>query len=165
VLRGVSTGWRAGLTERVRQAGSDLAFLGTRYIAFGDSTVSPSMVEFLERIIRPTPVAVIAAFYLALLQHDERASLGTLGRVPVTLVVGESDRLIPPASIEELAAGIPGAELVRVPGAGHAVILERPEFVNRAITELIARSAAGTGSPANDTGPRANGTAARSAPA
>jgi pimeloyl-ACP methyl ester carboxylesterase len=165
VLRGVSTGWRAGLTERVRQAGGDLAFLGTRYIAFGDSTVSPSVVEFLEGIIRATPVAVVAAFYVALLQHDERAALGVLGRVPVTVLVGEGDRLIPPASIEELAAGIPGAELVRVPGAGHAVILERPEFVNRAITELIARSAAGTGSPANDTGPRANGTAARSAPA
>ena len=143
VLRGVSTGRRAALTERVRQAGGDLAFLGTRYVAFGDPEVSPSVVEFLERIIRATPVGVVAAFYRALLQHDERAALGTLGRVPVTVVVGENDRLIPPARTEELAAEIPGAELVQVPGAGHAVILERPELVNRAISELIARSAAG----------------------
>jgi pimeloyl-ACP methyl ester carboxylesterase len=143
VLRGVSTGRRAAVTERLRQAGGDLAFLGTRYIAFGDPEVSPSVVEFLERIIRATPVGVVAAFYLALLQHDERAALGVLGRVPVTVVVGENDRLIPPARTDELAAGIPGAELVQVPGAGHAVILERPELVNRAISELIARSAAG----------------------
>jgi pimeloyl-ACP methyl ester carboxylesterase len=165
VLRGVSTGRRAALADRVRQAGGDLAFLGTRYIAFADPEVSPSVVEFLERLVRATPVAVVAAFYLALLQHDERAALGVLGRVPVTVVAGENDRLIPPASVEELAVGIPGAELVQVPGAGHAVILERPEIVNRAITELIARSRAGTGSGANDTGRRANGTAARPAPA
>lgn len=143
VLRGASTGRRAAVTERVRQAGGDLAFLGTRYIAFGDPEVSPSMVEFLERIIRATRVGIVAGFYRALLQHDERAALGVLGRVPVTVVVGENDRLIPPARTEELATEIPGAELVQVPGAGHAVILERPELVNRAISELIARSAAG----------------------
>jgi len=165
VLHGASTGRRAALTERVRHAGGDLAFLGTRYIAFGDPAVSPAVVEFLERIIRATPVGVVAAFYRALVNHDERAALDVLSRVPVTVVAAEEDRLIPLARGEELAAAIPGATLVRVPEAGHAVILERPELVNHAIIELIARSAAGTGSRANDTGPRANGTAARSAPA
>jgi len=143
VLRGVSTGRRAALTERVRRAGGDLAFLGTRYVAFGDSVVSPAVVEFLERIIRATPVGVVAAFYRALVQHDEWAALGVLGRMPVTVITGELDRLVPLARGEDLAAEIPGAELVPVPGAGHAVILERPEIVNRAITDLIARSAAG----------------------
>ena len=135
-------GRRAALVERVRQAGGDLAFLGTRYIAFGDPAASPAVVDFLERIIRATPVGVVAAFYLALLSHDERASLGVLGRVPVTVVAGERDRLVPPELSEELAAEIPGAELVRVPGAGHAVILERPELVNQAISELVARASA-----------------------
>ena len=130
VLRGARPGGRAaGVVERVRQAGGDLAFLGTRYIAFGDPSVSPAVVDFLERIIRATPVGVVAAFYLALLNHDERAALGALGRVPVTVIAGEGDRLVPLA--RERGAGrptIPGAELVRVPGAGHAVILERPEL-------------------------------------
>jgi pimeloyl-ACP methyl ester carboxylesterase len=144
VLRGVSAGTRAALAERFRQAAGDLAFLGTRYVAFGDPSVSPAVVDFLERIIRATPVGVVAAFYLALLSHDERAALGTLGRVPVTVVAGERDRLVPFAQSEELAEEIPGAELVPVPGAGHAVILERPEVVNRAITDLVARSVADT---------------------
>jgi len=165
VLHGASTGRRAAFTERVRRAGGDLAFLSTRYIAFGDTAVSPAVVGFLERIIRAAPVGVVAAFYVALINHDEQAALEVLGRVPVTVIAAENDKLIPLAHAEELAAGIPGAKLVRVPQAGHAVILEWPELVNRAITELIARSAAGSASPANDTGPRANGTAARSAPA
>jgi pimeloyl-ACP methyl ester carboxylesterase len=142
VLRGVSRGRQAALVERVRSAGGDLAFLGTRFVAFGDPAASPAVVDFLERVIRATPVGVVAEFYLALLKHDERASLGTLGRVPVTVVAGERDRLVPLQQSEELAEEIPGSELVRVPGAGHAVILERPEFVNHVISDLFARSVA-----------------------
>jgi pimeloyl-ACP methyl ester carboxylesterase len=140
VLRGVSSGLRAAVVERVRQAGGDLAFLGTRFVAFGDPAASPAVVDFLERIIRATPVGVVAAFYLALLSHDERASLGVLGRVPVTVVAAEQDRLVPLEHSDELAEQIPGAELVRVPGAGHAVILERPDLINRVISDLVARA-------------------------
>lgn len=144
MLRSVSRGLPATLVERGRQAGGDLAFLSTRYVAFGDHSVSPAVVDFLERIIRATRVGVVAAFYLALLRHDERAALATLGDVPVTVIAGESDRLVPLAQGQELAEQIPGAELVKVPGAGHAVILERPEDVNRAISDLAARALAGT---------------------
>jgi pimeloyl-ACP methyl ester carboxylesterase len=143
VLRGVSTGPRAALTERLRQASGDLAFLGTRYVAFGDSSVSPAVVDFLERIIRATPVGVVAAFYLALLRHDERAALGILAAIPVTVIAGERDRLVSLSQSEELAARIPGSDLVRVPETGHGVILERPEVVNRAIIDLVARGVAG----------------------
>jgi pimeloyl-ACP methyl ester carboxylesterase len=143
VLRGVSRGRRAQLVERGRQAAGDLSFLGTRFIAFGDPWVSPAVVDFLERTIRATPVDVISEFYAALLAHDERGALPVLGRVPVTVVTGDSDRLIAPRLGEELAAAIPGAELVRVPGAGHVLILERPDVVNDAIIRLLTRGAAG----------------------
>jgi pimeloyl-ACP methyl ester carboxylesterase len=151
VLRGVSTGIWAPLVERGRQASGDLAFLGTRYVAFGDPSVSPAVVDFLERIIRATPVGVVAAFYLALLRHDERAALGVLGRVPVTVIAAERDRLVSLSASEELAEQIPGAELVPVPGTGHAVILERPLLVNNVISKLVARSVADAQRPASTT--------------
>ena len=100
-----------------------------------------------KRIIRGTPVGVVSDFYAALLDHDERAALGVLGRVPVTVVTGECDRVVPPDQSDELAEGIPGAELIRVPGAGHAVLLERPDVVNEAIAGLLARSAADAAPP------------------
>jgi pimeloyl-ACP methyl ester carboxylesterase len=140
VLRSVSRGWPAAVIERSRQAAGDVAFLSTRYMAFGDPGVSPAMVDFLERIIRATPVEVVAEFYLALVEHDQEAALGTLGAVPCTVVIGDRDRLISARRSGELAAHIPGAELVVVPGAGHLVILERPEVVNEAITALLART-------------------------
>jgi pimeloyl-ACP methyl ester carboxylesterase len=153
LLRGVSQGKRAALAERAREAAGDLAFLSTRYVAFGDPPASPAVVDFLERIIRATPIGVVAEFYLALLGHDERAALPTLGRVPVIVVAGEQDRVVPVGQGVQLAAEIPGSELVRVPGAGHAVILERPGLVSGLIAGLVVRAAAEAGSAQRDQDP------------
>jgi 2-succinyl-6-hydroxy-2,4-cyclohexadiene-1-carboxylate synthase len=57
--------------------------------------------------------------------------LGELA-VPVTLVVGERDERFR-AIGERMAAAIPDARLLVVPGAGHAAHLERPHEVARAI--------------------------------
>jgi pimeloyl-ACP methyl ester carboxylesterase len=141
VLRGVSQGRQAALVERGRQAAGDIAFLSTRLVAFGDPGVSPALVDFAERMIRSTPVDVIAEFYLALLAHDQRTTLGVIGRAPAVVLTGDRDRVVPPRLAGELAAGIPGADLILVPGACHLVILERPEVVTEAIEALLARAA------------------------
>jgi len=135
LLRGAAGA--AAVTERIRAAGGDLAFLTTRFVGFGTANASPATVDFIERVIRNTPIGVIADFYIALLEHDKRAALTTLGRVPVIVISGDDDRLIPAARAVALAASIPGARLVRVPCAGHAVILERPEVVTREIADLV----------------------------
>jgi pimeloyl-ACP methyl ester carboxylesterase len=85
----------------------------------------------------------VARFGRALITCDRRGAFPTLGRVPVVVMVGEKDRLVAPQLGLELAAGIPGAQLVWVPGGGHALILERPCLVNEAILGLLARVDAG----------------------
>jgi pimeloyl-ACP methyl ester carboxylesterase len=76
-----------------------------------------------------------------------RGTLPTLGKVPVVVLTGDKDRLISPELGLELGASIPGAEMVMVPGAGHALILENPEVVNEAISGLIDRVGAGLAAP------------------
>jgi pimeloyl-ACP methyl ester carboxylesterase len=44
---------------------------------------------------------------------------------------------MPVAKSVALAEAIPGARLVRIAGAGHAVILERPDAVTREIADLV----------------------------
>ncbi len=139
VLRGAATGYRAMLVEHGRRMASDVSFLSTRFIGFGDPGVNPVLVDFLEQMIRSTPIEVVAAFGEALYAVDLRGTLETVGRVPVVVLTGDKDRLISPSLGLDLASGIPGAELVWVAGAGHAVILESPEVVNGAIAGLIAR--------------------------
>ncbi len=141
VLRAVSQGWRAALVERAWEAAGDLAFLSTRYGGFGDAAVSPAVVDFLERIIRATPIGVIAEFYPALLALDERAALPILARVPVIVIAGEQDRVVPVWQTEQLAAGIPGSELTVLPGVGHALILEQPDVISGLISGLTERIA------------------------
>jgi len=63
------------------------------------------------------------------------ARLGDV-RAPAIVVVGEGDRIVRPSSQEALAAAI-GAEVVRVPGAGHLLPRERPD----AVADAIVRAA------------------------
>jgi pimeloyl-ACP methyl ester carboxylesterase len=46
------------------------------------------------------------------------------------VLVGEDDQLTPPDRSQEIAAGIRGARLIRLPASGHLSTLEQPERVN-----------------------------------
>ena len=68
---------------------------------------------------------------------DSAASLAAIGdAVPVTVVWGRADRIIPAAQAESVA----GAERHVIDGAGHMPHMERPAEVQAAIEETIARS-------------------------
>jgi pimeloyl-ACP methyl ester carboxylesterase len=74
--------------------------------------------------------------------HDVRDRLTEIA-VPTLVLVGERDTETPPDYAEALAAGIAGATLVLVPGAGHVSNLEAPEAVTAALrTHLDAVEAA-----------------------
>lgn len=75
----------------------------------------------------------------AALAHDARHRLPSL-RLPTLVVHGALDQLSPVAAGEELASLIPGAELLVVPDAGHAVNLEGQRAVNSALRGLWART-------------------------
>jgi len=65
---------------------------------------------------------------------------GELGRitVPTLILVGEEDVATPPEKAERLAAGIPGARLVRLPRAGHSSTVEEPAAVTAAVEGFLA---------------------------
>jgi pimeloyl-ACP methyl ester carboxylesterase len=47
--------------------------------------------------------------------------------VPVTLILGERDMMTPARAGKALAAAIPGARTIVLPGAGHMMMAERPD--------------------------------------
>jgi len=57
--------------------------------------------------------------------------------VPTLVVVGEFDQLTPPSDSQEIATGIPGAQLVTIDGAGHMANMENPEAFNEALLAFI----------------------------
>jgi 3-oxoadipate enol-lactonase len=57
--------------------------------------------------------------------------------VPTLVVAGEQERTLPATAMDELAAGIRGARLVRIPGAAHICNMERPQEFNRAVLDFL----------------------------
>lgn len=68
---------------------------------------------------------------------DSRPLLPTI-RCPALVLVGEQDGATPPALSDEMAAGISGARLVKVPHCGHLSTLERPKAVTKALVEWMS---------------------------
>ncbi len=67
---------------------------------------------------------------------DLRPSLGRIA-VPALVVVGAEDRALPPERSRRLAAALPSARLVEVPGAGHLSALEAPAAVAAAMARFL----------------------------
>ncbi len=60
-------------------------------------------------------------------------------RVPALVIHGEQDAAIPMESAQELAQRLGHAELVKIPGAGHAANLTHPDLVNPHIARFLER--------------------------
>jgi pimeloyl-ACP methyl ester carboxylesterase len=128
----------APLAERFRRRGTRLGRLVTRRYLFGRDDADPALVRQVQDLLERTPWTVTAAFYSTFIEHNEEASLGTLARVPVTIIAAEFDRLTPASHAQRMARLIgPSARLVVVPGAGHSVNATRPDVVNAALLELV----------------------------
>ena len=133
----------APLVQRLRRPGTRLGYLVVRRYLFGRDDADPATVREVQDLLEQAPFTVSAAFYPTFLEHDETAALPVLRAVPVTVLVGDSDRLTPASHSRRMAREIgPGAELVVVPGAGHSVNITRREVVDDAMLRLLDRAAA-----------------------
>ncbi|MEU5209668.1 alpha/beta hydrolase [Streptomyces sp. NPDC020742] len=136
-------GWQRELVERGRQATADLfAGLIKRYSFGTPEDVDPGIARFGERLIEGTPIDVVAEFFPAFAVHDKTEALVAYDAVPSLVLAGESDLITPAEHSRTIAEVLPDAELVCVPGAGHLVMLERPELVNEHLVSLVERSGA-----------------------
>ncbi|HWD04188.1 MAG TPA: alpha/beta hydrolase [Amycolatopsis sp.] len=141
LTRGVGNlaGWQPGLVEFVRAAGGQLERRAVRRLAFGSRDVSPRLVDFAVQLLSVSPVRGLVNFVDTLGSHNRYAALAGLKHAEVLVIGGDSDRLTPFAHAERIAAELPDAELVRVPGAGHLVQLEQPELVTGHLIDLLRR--------------------------
>jgi pimeloyl-ACP methyl ester carboxylesterase len=68
---------------------------------------------------------------------DRRDALAKIA-VPTLLIAGEHDTAAPLKTMQRMAAAIPGARLVVIPGAGHFAHLEQPEAFRAALLPFLA---------------------------
>jgi len=147
--------------RQLRRRGSDLGYLGTRLFGFGSSP-SPSQVAFTDRLLAGTDVEVWAKVFPSLVNFDHSEVLDNID-VPTLIVVGDKDRLTPPAQARHMASKIRGARLLVLEDAGHMAFVEKHEIFNAELA-TFARDALGRrprrrrmGSRSGDGGGRAAG--------
>jgi len=113
---------------------------------FGPKLLRPDpdpgvLARVREIILGGTPEGVAAAQRGMALRKD---SVPTLSRIacPTAVIFGEQDQITPLADARAMQAGIPGARLVTIPGAGHLPSMEAPEAFNQALGVLFAAAPA-----------------------
>ena len=102
-----------------------------------DPAIYPPMWEMAVSMGQKVFDAQIAA----LLGRPEVDALLPTIACPTLVMTGENDQWAPPSQHEQIAAAMPNAQLVIVPGAGHMIQMEAPGAVNAAIADWLARPA------------------------
>ncbi len=143
-------GRQAELVERGRRATAELFTGVVKRYSFGTGGVDPGVARFAERLIEATPIDVVAEFYPAFAEHEKGDALAVLEGLPALVLGGEEDLLTPKAHSAEIAERLPGARLVLVPGAGHMVLLERPDVTDAALAGLVTAAADRAGAAVPD---------------
>ncbi|MEV4637490.1 alpha/beta hydrolase [Actinoplanes sp. NPDC049548] len=114
---------------------------GVRWLLFGDDH-EPGDLELTMSAVGRASLRSIGGFRASVGAQHRLDTLAALGDVPAAALVGDRDRLTPPACAESIADALPGTELTVFPGAGHMLMMERPREVTAALTAIVDKAAA-----------------------
>ncbi|CAG2159045.1 alpha/beta fold hydrolase [Cupriavidus numazuensis] len=99
----------------------------------GDSVPAQAMRTMFEAL---GPDVFARQIRAIMSRRDTRAGL-LAAQMPVAVICGREDRVVPPALSAEIAAQVPNASLTWIEQAGHMMPLEQPSSVASALRELL----------------------------
>jgi pimeloyl-ACP methyl ester carboxylesterase len=114
-----------------------------RWLLFGDEYEDAALQVTMKSVGRAS-LRSIGGFRASIGAQRRLETLAALGDVPAAALVGDRDRLTPPPCAESIADALPGTELTVCPGAGHMLMLERPDEVSAALAAIVERAVDGT---------------------
>ncbi|WP_033287913.1 alpha/beta fold hydrolase [Amycolatopsis jejuensis] len=120
----------------VREHTSRAVSAGLRWWLFGDDP-DPELVELTVKMIRGNWPHTVAQFRPALDAYAREAALTLAVDLPVTAIVGERDRIVAPADVEQFVRGLARGSSVVLPGVGHVVPLEAAAQVVPRIAAVV----------------------------
>ena len=132
---GTAESWQERI-DAVRSGGTPSLVTASAQRWFGPGFVDrePAAASALLHALSDADDEGYAAVCGALAGHDLRDRLGSVhGRV--LAVAGEHDVAAPPATVREIAEGVPGARYVELPGVAHLAPVEAPGEVARLVRE------------------------------
>ena len=107
-----------------------LQFLGSK-----QSRSAQRLLQQALQSLPPPQTAALQAGLSLLAGADIRAQLPQLS-MPVLIIHGRHDRIVPPAAAEAMARALPNARLFIIDGAGHAPFISHPELFSSAVLDF-----------------------------
>lgn len=107
--------------------------------AFMRSPITERMLQAIYPYVWRHDAESIRRFFLALRDVDLREVLPNI-EVPVLLIAGKDDSVLPREQFEEMAALIPEGELHLIRGAGHMLFAERTPLFYRTLNTWLTRA-------------------------
>ena len=133
---------RLAAIERIKAEGFTFVIEGAPASALSKTSLAgrPAAVARVRAMAAAaTPAGIIAAQRAIGARPDSRVLLGQ-ATVPIAIIHGEDDPVVPIAEARELAASLSHATFTPIPEAGHLPSVEQPEAVSAALRELLRRS-------------------------
>jgi 3-oxoadipate enol-lactonase len=126
------------MAERVRQAGMGAIIDVAMKRLFPEEYIAahPEVVTERRNALLKTNPEFFAEACLALASLDLSAGIATI-RNPTLVVVGELDAATPPEMARALARALQKAELIEIPGCGHAPMAQAPEAFIKTISGFL----------------------------
>ncbi|GIJ78578.1 Pimeloyl-ACP methyl ester carboxylesterase [Micromonospora phaseoli] len=109
-----------------------------RWMLFGDRC-DPTDIRLVTSAVARASLRSIGGFRASIGTQHRLATLAALAHLPAAALVGDRDRLTPTPCAESIAAALPDTELTVCPGAGHMLMMERPDEVNAALHGVLRR--------------------------
>ncbi|GAA1687829.1 hypothetical protein GCM10009745_35820 [Kribbella yunnanensis] len=142
---GGAAGRVVGGRDMARAARANIAALlqrpALRQMVFGKK-VDPAEIAIFQQGLALLPGPSYSGFFEAILQHERAHALKVLDQIPVEVMHGTRDRLLPPRHANRIAAELPSARLWMYPGAGHMLPQERPRDVTHRLASLARKALA-----------------------
>lgn len=135
---------RTNRTKLIALAGTD----GVSAVAdemmprlLGKTTIAtqPQVKSRLRTLIAANQPRAIQAALRGMMTRDDSVTLLPTIQVPALVIVGAEDELTPPALSRTMAAALPDATLVVIPGAGHLSSMEQPQAFNAALDGFLRK--------------------------
>lgn len=138
-------GAQTSLWARLAREHPDALYDAVAAFTFSNGFLSknPAALQQGADRLKGQPPAFFQAFARLVEAFQELAITDRLGqlRCPTLVICGEDDALKPVRYSRVIAGAIPGAELVVVPDAGHAVVIEQADTVNSRLHDFIRKHA------------------------
>jgi 3-oxoadipate enol-lactonase len=130
---------RLEMADRVLEGGAAVAAEALLPRLLGEATrqQQPALVERVRAMIEATAPASIAAAQRGMAERPDSSEVLPRIAVPTLVIVGSEDVLTDVSEARRLEAGIPGARLEVLDGAGHLSNLEAPAAFDAALHRFL----------------------------